>query len=403
MELVDPLTLESEPVDNCVCNISPGRSGHPSEGQIDPNLHWPSEIEPTLGALSGVGQNETVEPGDPEIRQLTRIEADIPIPPPVTDTYTEEPYVVLDSNPTSESPEVEDIPTNITEHLKRIFPDIRTHYVVPEAPPGGAQTFVNRIAARVHVLCDKLTNELYVNMTEKAFDRVVTEFNVGLVALLQPQRRTAPQSSPESLPRRKWSGRKGFKDSRVTNDLIKIGAWRRLLDRTRPHQGNPRWTEADYAEKLLPSDPSYEVPSELCERQVLPHLGDLDVSFSEEDITRAIRKLRKASSPGPCGLSPSVVCACAKLPCFRRALTKLFNTSLASGYEPTPLRASRAVGVMKSDGGLRPIVIQSTLGRLLSQMVSTVLQPLVRPHLEGYQLCLSKCGINSWRFRLWYR
>jgi hypothetical protein len=143
--------------------------------------------------------------------------------------------------------------------------------------------------------------------------------------------------------------------------------------------------------KFFPAPPEAELQD--IDLTIRPRELASDPQVTEADITKALRKVKAWSAPGPDGLANGLLKA------LRETLTpfwiSLFNACLATGYHPERFRQARTIALKKpgkSDytvvGAYRPIALLNTTGKMLESIVASRLSALAEKHqlLPGVQM-----------------
>ena len=118
------------------------------------------------------------------------------------------------------------------------------------------------------------------------------------------------------------------------------------------------------------------------------------LSFSQVEVEKAMRRFRRGSAPGPSGLRPEHLKVSLQSAPGRReralaSLTRLVNVMAAGGVpaEVAPfLAGARLHAALKKDGGIRPIAVGNLLRRLVGRCCSTRLQEKASAYFSPHQL-----------------
>ena len=126
----------------------------------------------------------------------------------------------------------------------------------------------------------------------------------------------------------------------------------------------------------------------------LPTTEVPQLSFSQVEVDKAVKKFRRGSAPGPSGLRPEHVKSTLQAAPGRRdkalqSLTRLVNV-MVKGEVPTEiapfLSGARLHAANKKDGGIRPIAIGNLLRRLVAKCCASKLQDKAAAVLGPHQL-----------------
>jgi hypothetical protein len=126
----------------------------------------------------------------------------------------------------------------------------------------------------------------------------------------------------------------------------------------------------------------------------LPTTDAAPLSFTQQDVMKAVGKFRRGSAPGPSGLRPEhLKCALKAAPNrgdrALEGLTKLLNIMVAGAVPESVapfLCGARLHAALKKDGGIRPIAVGNLLRRLVAKLAARALADRAATLLSPNQL-----------------
>lgn len=133
----------------------------------------------------------------------------------------------------------------------------------------------------------------------------------------------------------------------------------------------------------------------------LPCHGDeACYTVTMEQATKAARKAKKVTAPGPSGSQMQIFCHPFKVASpssvirkYKTAVVDLINqVSLGDELLCSLMQYSVLVAIPKADGGVRPICIGETFRRFASSAILVGAVPDLKQYLEPYQMVLSQNG-----------
>ena len=126
----------------------------------------------------------------------------------------------------------------------------------------------------------------------------------------------------------------------------------------------------------------------------LPATDLPQLTFTQLEVDKSVKKFRRGSAPGPTGLRPehlrvALQAAPARTDRVRKSLTSVVNVMVGGGVpqEVAPyLAGARLHAALKKDGGLRPIAVGNLLRRLVGKCCIARLQDRAAGILSPHQV-----------------
>ena len=129
-------------------------------------------------------------------------------------------------------------------------------------------------------------------------------------------------------------------------------------------------------------------------RPALPTTNQVQLTFSQIDVEKAVKRFRRGSAPGPSGLRPEHLLVAVWAAPGRRdralqGLTRLVNMMVKGGVPASVAPffcGARLHAALKKDGGVRPIAVGYLLRRLVGKCCASELKHRAATLLSPNQL-----------------